>query len=303
MIATLNVQTAPINKQALTELKSVLVHRQKFIKAHAAEYLLWTGHADIALKEYLKEEALHGAEPKYRVVIWRVLTQAETETARKTEWLHKIYGAYTDMGGPDRTHATETLAKLKQPVADLFPETTTQTLASTDRNLHTYALWASSYGSAERMNENREKFVQMALADTDDNVKKISAFILRKEQGLSLSQWDRIAAVALATAKTDDMYVVYLTTALVTAPEKADDYKVSQIVSLLLKGIANYNVGQRMELALALAEKGSHQHLPLLQGLLTDKNSAGIYEPASDEAADMRAAAAYAVLKINSRKN
>jgi HEAT repeat protein len=301
MIAPVDVSSETTNKRAIAELKSVLFHRQKFIKAHAAEYLIWTGHADIALNEYLNEEDLYGSEPKYRVVIWRVLNQAENDTNRKAQWLSKICAAYTDMAGPDRTHATETLAKLKQPVVELFPEATAQTLASIDRNLQTYALWASSYGSSVRMNENREKFVQMALADNNTTVRKISAFILRKEQGLSLSQWDSIASAALTTVKSDEMYVAYLTTAIVTAPEGVDAAKISQVKAMLIDGISTYNVNQRMELALALAEKGNREHLPLLNSLLDDKDSAGMYDPASDEAADMRAAVAYAILKINSK--
>ena len=302
MLTVQDISPAVQKKQALAELKVILEHRQKFIKAHAAEYLIWTGHGDAALKEYLKEERLHGAEPKYRIVIWRVLVQAEKDQARKNKWLNKIYDAYKTMDGPDRTHATETLAKLKQPVAGLFREATEQTLLSDDRNLQTYAIWASSYGSVKRMNDNREKLVHMAITDTSTTIRKISSFVLRKEQGLNLQQWDQITTKALGTDKADEMYVTYLTTALVTAPPKADAVKLAQIDALLINSIAVYNVSQRTELAQALAEKGTKKHLQLLNNLLDDKDSTGIYDPASDEGADMRAAAAFAILKIYSRQ-
>jgi hypothetical protein len=287
--------------KAVTELKNILTHRQKFIKAHAAEYLIWTGHPEVALKEYLKEEKLHGTEPKYRVVIWRVLVQAEHDQARKKMWLTKMYNAYIDMDGPDRTHATEALAKLQQPVAKLFPQVTSKTLAADDRNLQTYAVWASSYGSEARMNANREKLVQMALTDTSAVIRRISAYVLRKEGGLNTAQWDKITAAAFATPKTDELYVALLTTALVTAPAKADNKKLALINELLTKDVHRFNVGQRTELAQALAEKAAKKHLPLLANLMDDKDSAGVYDPASDEGADMRAAAAYAILEINQR--
>jgi hypothetical protein len=296
-----NSSTQTLKKQALAELKAVLEHRQKFIKAHAAEYLIWTGNSGIALKEFLKEERLHGAESKCRVVIWRILVQAETDPLRKKLWLEKIYGAYKDMDGPDRVHATETLAKLKQPVADLFPQVTTTTLASEDTNLNTYALWASSYGSSTRMNKNRQRFLQMALTDTSILVRKISAYVLRKEQGLAMQQWDKLYTAALAANKTSDIYITLLTTALVTAPAKADCGKLAKIDELLTADIGDYNVGERTELAQALAEKGTKKHLALLMNLMDSKYSAGVYDPAGDEGADLRAAAAYAILRINSR--
>jgi hypothetical protein len=290
-----------LNTKAITELKNILMHRQKFIKAHAAEYLIWTGHPEVALKEYLNEEKLHGTEPKYRVVIWRILAQAERDPVRKKMWLNKMYNAYIDMDGPDRTHATEALAKLQQPVANLFPQVTSKTLTSDDRNLQTYAVWASSYGSETRMKANREKLVQTALTDTSAIIRRISAYVLRKEQGLNTEQWNKVTAAALATHKTDELYVALLTTALVTAPVKADREKLALLDDLLTKDIHNFTVGQRTELAQALAEKGTKTHLFLLANLMDDKDSAGIYDLTSDEGADMRAATAYAILKINSR--
>lgn len=290
-------------KKALAKLNSILEQRQKFVKAHAAEYLIWTGHPEAALKEFLKEEKIYSNEPKYRIVIWRVLVQAERDPARKKIWLNKIYEAYKDMDGPDRTHATETLAKLKQPVANLFPQVTAITLASGDRNLQTYALWASSLGSSDSlMEKNKKKFIDMALTDTNMTIRKISAFVLRQSKGLNLDQWERLATAAISTDKTADTYVTYLATSLVTAPNGADCNKLSKINNLLIKDIKKYTAAQRIELSQALAEKGEKKHLKILQGFIDDENCEGIYDSSSDEGADLSAAAAYAVLKINGRQ-
>jgi HEAT repeat protein len=299
-------KTLPSSQEnkALAELNSILHHSQKFVKVHAAEYLIWTGHSDAALKEFLEEEKIYSNEPKYRVVIWRVLVQAEKDPARKKIWLDKIYNAYQDMQGPDRTHATETLAKLKQPVTSLFPEATAKTLIASDRNLQTYALWASSFGANKQLiDKNREKFLDMALTDTDTIIRKISAFVLRQSKGLNLQQWGRLSTAALSANKTDGIYVTFLATALVTAPTGADNNKLSQINDLLLKDVKHYTAGQRIELAQTFAEKGDETHLKVLNSFLKDKDSSGIYDPSSDEGQDLRAAAAYAILKINSRQN
>ena len=289
-------------KKALTELNSTLEHRQKWIKVHAAEYLIWAGYPGAALKEFLKEEKIHSNEPQYRIGIWRVLVQAEKEPVRKKMWLNKIYDAYKDMNSPDRIHATETLAKLKQPVTNLFPQVTAKTLASGDRNLQAYALWASSFGSDSLMDENRQKFIEMALTDTNLIIRKISAFVLRQSGGLNLNQWKQLTSVALSSDKADDLYVTFLATSLVTAPAGADSKKLSQINDLLIKDVKNYTVGQRTELSQALAEKGEKKHLKIVQGFINNENSTGIYDPSSDEGADLRAAAAYAILKITNRQ-
>jgi HEAT repeat protein len=289
-------------KKALTELNLTLEHRQKWIKVHAAEYLIWAGYPEAALKEFLKEEKIHSNEPQYRIGIWRVLVQAEKEPAHKKMWLKKIYDAYKDMSGPDRTHATETLAKLKQPVANLFPQVTAKTLASSDRNLQAYALWASSFGSDCLMDKNRQKFIDMALTDTNLIIRKISAFVLRQSKGLNLHQWERLTSSALSLEKTDHTYLTFLATSLVTAPVGADSKKLLRINDLLIKDVKKYTAGQRTELSQALAEKGDKSHLEILQGFINDENSEGIYDPSSDEGADLRAAAAYAILKIKSDK-
>ena len=288
-------------KKALIELNSILKHSQKFVKVHAAEYLIWTGHPEAALKEFLKEEKIYSNESKYRIVIWRVLVQAEKNSTLKKMWLNKIYDAYNDIDGPDRTHATETLAKLKQPVTNLFPQVTTKTLVSNDRILQTYALWASSFGSDSLMDINRQKFIDMTLTDTNLIIRKISAFVLRQLKGLNLHQWEKLTSAALLSDKADDAFVTFLATSLVTAPIGADSKELSKINDLLIKNVKNYNVGQRTELSQALAEKGDKKHLKILQGFINDENHAGIYDPSSNEGADLRAAAAYAILKICNR--
>lgn len=303
-IFTLNpVQEADdpmLEKKALCLLSSLLEGRQKFVKAHAAEYLIWTGHANLALEEFIKEEKLYSKEPKYRIVVWRVLAQAEKDPVRRQLWLNNIYNAYNDMNGLDRTHATETLAKLKQPVSNLFPEVTDKTLSSSDRNLQTYALWASSIESDEHINRNREKFLDLMLRDSDTTIRKISAFILRQLKGLNEQQWERVLQAAISNRPMNELYVTFLATALVTVPTGVEGAKVSVIHDLLIRDVKKYSANQLNELALALAEKGTKEHLKVLEFIMN--NCTEGHKPDSDEVADSRASAAYAILKINSRK-
>lgn len=290
--------TSGPDAKAIAELNDIVKTRAKFIKVHAAEYLIWTGHAEYPLQEFIKEEAKYSTEPKYRVVIWRVLAQAESDPARKKMWIDKIYAAYGDLNGPDRTHATETLAKLRQPVSVAMPEATAHTLSSTDRILQTYALWASSYGSAAGMAANKPKFLEMALNDTDLNVRRVSAFVLRQTKETETPQWERLYTAALAQKTDDPLYVTLLATALVTAPANVPAAKCKKLKTTLLKDFGHYAVGPQTEAVMALAEKGSKADLKILNGILDAKNTGAV----SDEVADLRASAAYAILKINHRK-
>lgn len=296
-----NDQTVSDNKAAVAELTTVLHERKMFIKAHAAEYLIWTGHYQPALQEFLKEERLHGTEPKYRIVIWRILTQAEQDPARKKMWLNKILHVYADLSAPDRIHASETLAKLSQPVHDLYPEVTAKTLASTDLILKNYALWASGYGSEKRMDKVRGQLLHMALTDTAETNRKISAYALRFIKGLSMPQWEQLYKAAAESHKTSPTYTSYVVAAMMTEPANADAKKVAILRKMLLGDAYQYNAGQRIDLSIALANKGGKEDLPMLENFLKNKDVNGKYDISSDEGADLRAAAVYAILKINSR--
>lgn len=290
-----------LKMNALSELKLVLKNNEKFIKAHAAEYLIWTGHAAIAKEAFLKEEDKFRNEPKYRVVIWRVLAQASASDEEKQIWLNKIYDAYNDLNGPDRIHATETLAKLHQPVSDLFPSTTLEILSSSDRILHTYGLWASSYGSNKGIEENKEELLKLVLNDSDIIIKKVSSFCLRKLKNLNIDSWNILVSNALRLGVGNKMYVNLLATSILTAPADADKKTVNKLEDLLLHGYKKYNASERIEITQVLAEIGEKKHLELLEDFLNNKFSEGYFDPNSDEGADLRAGAAYAILKICGR--
>lgn len=294
--------TSTSDKAAVAVLNKVLTGSHMFVKAHAAEYLIWTGHPQSALKEYLNEEKLHGTEPKYRIVIWRVLVQAEPDPARKKMWLEKIYHAYNDVNGPDRIHATETLAKLKQAVSDLFPQTTQGVLASKDSILRTYGLWAGGYGSEARIHTNKEKCLEMALTDTDITIKKISAYVLRNWGGLNEQEWGQLNAAALKVKPDDAMFTSYLASAIITAPAGTGQHKIDQLKHKMVSHVNEYDAGHRIDLAQTLAQKGTAEDLPLLADVLHDKNVNGKYQLGTEEAADLHAAAAYAILKIRQRE-
>jgi hypothetical protein len=302
MIACNNDTTTPLEEKAMNELRTVLHEQSQFIKVHAAEYLVWLGHKEEVKKVYLAEDSLHGKETPYRIGIWRVLAQTEANPNDRMRWVEKVLAVFGDSTAPDRLHATETLAKLQQSPLATYPAITHETLASDNRNLATYALWAISYASDSAMKMNGPEFLRLAMEDSNQVIRKISAYILRRMDRLTIDEWTTLANKALAEPDTSAMRRSLLNTAFVTLPAGANKSALFENVHKeMLENSNLFTAGERIELALSLADKGAEADLPVLESMLNNENIAGLYEAESKEGADVRATAAYAILKIKQR--
>jgi SSS family solute:Na+ symporter len=297
-------KTYSLSEKALAELKTTLKTQPEFIKVHAAEYLIWLGQTEEVRKEFLHENELHGNEPKYRIGIWRVLAQTETDAEKKKIWYNKVFQAFGDLNGPDRLHAAETLAKLKLSPLEKYPEATQKSMADELRNMQVYTHWALSYAPNADTNKFRQDFLQMAEGDSNQVVRIISAYIVRRINHLIPDEWTKLSQQALAEPDSSELKKILLNTAVVTFPEgikKTADYdKIRQAIT---HDYQHFSVGERIGLAQALAEVGNESDIQLLSSYLDNENSAGIYDANTKEGADVRAAAAYAILKIKERTN
>jgi hypothetical protein len=288
-----------LRKKALHELNTVLKTQQEFIKVHAAEYLIWLGHKKNVRTVFLKENELHGTEPRYRIGIWRVLAQTETNSDAKMKWVNQVLNVFGDMNAPDRLHSAETLGKLHISPLTKYPEATQQSISGTFRNLSLYTLWATSYQSKEKLEENRRTFLKTAIKDDNKDARLISSYILRRLKGLNSKEWRELATKALEEPDTSSVKISLLTTAFITVPDKKQQQRLFlQLKNEISKGYESFPAAKRIELAAALAENGSLNDIPLLVSFLENKNTKGIYDRDSKEAADVRAAAAYAILKL-----
>lgn len=295
-------KTDTLKEQALAELNEVLKTQPEFIKVHAAEFLIWLGHRDEVRKEFLKENELHGDQPKYRIGIWRVLAQTETEEEKKKIWHDKVFNAFGDLNGPDRLHASETLAKLQLSPKERFPEATMKSLLDESRNLQVYTHWALSYADDANDDQFTRDFLQMLESDSNRVVRLISAYIIRKRKGLRPDQWTTLATQALAEADSSDLKKVLLNTAFVTLPDNLfNPEEYGKIKQAMTSNYQQFSADERIQLAQALAEAGEETDIPMLTAFLNNEHSVGIYDANTKEAADVRAAAAYAILKIKER--
>ncbi|GAB2781675.1 hypothetical protein GCM10027275_26730 [Rhabdobacter roseus] len=299
---------ASYREAALRELREVLQHQEEWVKVHAAEYLLWAGYPEGVRAVYLQEEKRYGTQSPYRIGIWRVLAQVSEE--EKSTWTGRIQRAFGDPDGPDRIHAAETLAKLKVPPT-AAPEVTRRALESDNPALALYTRWAVAHASPEALASTRQYLLDgLAAGPQEVLFKRLSGYILRNLGDLTPPQWQQLARVALAEPATSDAQVYLLSAAYVRVPageEASGTY--AQVREKLLGTQDSPQKAVRSELAMALAEKGTLADLPVLLSLLTNKNPLGTAEGTwteealrkSPDNADVRAAAAYAILKIEQR--
>lgn len=298
----MNNQNIDLQHAAMAELHQVLKTQSEFVKVHAAEYLIWLGEMDEAKAAFLQEEKSHHDVPKYRVVTWRVLAQTETDPTMKKKWTDQVFKAFADENGLDRIHAAETLGKLKLSPMDDFADATNKILTTEKENLYVYTLWASSHASADTYEKNKAKFLDLLFNSEKEDLRRISAFVLRREEKLSLKEWETLAAKTLAEPATSPLKKTMLNTAFATLPKDVEKKEeMMKIKAGMVKDAGLLAAGARIELALVLADKGDKSDLPLLKGMLENADSKGLYDPNTALGADIRATAAYAILKIIKR--
>lgn len=290
-----------LSKKAIAELNTVLQNEQKFIKVHAAEFLLWLDlNQDDVKNIFLKENEEFGNEPKYRIGIWRVLAQASAGD-EKQKWTEKIMNVFIDTSAPDRIHAAETLAKLKTSPMTRYYDISKRTLADTNSILSVYTKWATSYTSVDDAALNKKDFINYLFNSDDTTVRKISAYVLAKSKNLTPQEWEHLADKALAEPVHSPLKQTYLNTAFVTFTG-ADDGKADQIKKELTEGYLKFNAEQRISLSQSLADKGGCDDIPILESFLNNENAAAFYDEKSSLAADVRAFAAYGILNIKKKK-
>lgn len=286
-------------QKSATELSTVLKNEKKFIKVHAAEFLLWLHlNRDTVYQTFINENEQYGTEPKYRIGIWRVLAQASADEQEKNQWIEKIMNVFIDGNATDRIHAAETLAKLQTSPLLIHRDITLTALQDTNNILGVYTRWSTSYTSDKEAESNKQIFIHNLFNDTDILVRKVSAYVLLKSQNLTPSEWTDIAKRALSEPDDSQLKQTYLNTAFVAFAGN-DHTTHENIKTQLLKGWQQFTAEQRIALSQSLAIKGDCSDIKILESILNNEHAT--YEINSPLAADVRAFAAYAILAIHKR--
>ena len=270
----------PLRAQAVQVLRTSLDRESRWSKVHAAEALLATGNGDGVARVFENELAAHGAEKEYRIGIWRVLAQAASSEAQRAPWVQKIVAAFLDTAGPDRLHAAETLGKLGY--GPIGREASAFELAARAGrgSLAADAQWVL----VNRTPRRATMLVKMLQSD-DRGTRNDAAYALRHLSLLSTVSRAALAAAANKSRAGDGERVTLLSATFVHAGQNQQ----ARFKTELLKYLAAGTNDEKIEVCAALAANGVNADVPRLAALLTSPT------------ADVRIAAAHAILKIDKR--
>ncbi len=240
------------------------------VRVHAAEALVSLNRPEPALTVFRPKRET--TEPVDRVVSWRVLAAAEPEAESRREYIERIRTILLDPDATDRTHAMESLAKLKIPAATEGERRCIQEVADSAGPASPFALWRL----AQSGNKDAVDRLAKLLASHESVTRFRAIYVLGRLQAEYPAALVALSA-AMATEPDDSSERSILRAAVGGEPrrELLDDPKVSP--------------SDRYFATVFLADFGSPSDYPRLARVLSQSNG------------DLRIGSAYAMLKIDSR--
>lgn len=214
-----------LNNQAKKDLLHILDTEEKWVKVHAAEFLLWENvHKDEVKQAFLIEDAKYYDIPQYRIGIWRVLAQTAHDEVEKMFWINKIKNVYFDEASTDKLHAIETLAKLKVPVLPHTDLSILMKMPTTSFEL--YKLWNLAYLEGV----DKGAIVNFLLDVMEKSVGKesekvnflVSSYILRSFGTLSKSAFLRLESLTKQVRNDVALAASVFGTQWVTLPKEKE---------------------------------------------------------------------------------
>jgi solute:Na+ symporter, SSS family len=276
-----NPVTPKMRQAAVAVLRESLSDEESWTKVHTAEALIRLDYRRGVKEEFDQELAEHGQDDSYRIGIWRVLAQLTYDPSERDRWVGKIREAFLDLDGPDRVNAAETLGKLGYTVSEEDGEAFAVVSEGTPGIFVSMTRWVLAGDGA---NVSESKLVD--LLDTDDEQTRLgAAYALRYRKTVSPSNWARLAAAADREPTDSHARPFLLAAAFVLAP----DDKSPRFKRMLVEYARTGDKDARYELCEALADRGDGGDLGVLTALMKDSE------------ADVRVAAANAVLRIGRR--
>lgn len=277
-------------------LVQMLENSNRWEKVHAAEELLSLGYSAGIKEIFTKESEQYADTPQYRIGIWRVLArEAQTDSEQKI-WIDKIISIYADTSQPDRLHAAETLAKLNVNLRNINSELVTSDLNSKDTLMQAFVFWGSSV--AENPDSIDYRSLMSMIASPDETFRKIGAYALSFCPELPTEYRNILCEKALKEPENSHAKV-YLLKAAYLFP--TDDSSLASVKTELYRYLLSPEKSARVEAALAFAKKGTTEDLSELKKVFVNEDLVKVNGFTTDAAADIRAASAYAILRINQR--
>jgi solute:Na+ symporter, SSS family len=282
-----------LQEDAQTILSKILHHQKQWVKVHAAEFLMELGKTKDIDSIFQKEEQLYGTEAPYRVGIWRVLSQIESQNFK---WKVQLIQLAKDSSKSDQLHAIETLAKLKIPPLWMSYRFKNQILQGNNLRLKSYTQWALAIPETDTDKPVIDSLKKMLHSNTVEE-KRIAALALRKLNYFPEDSWNELATLALEEPTDSDARVYLLAAAMTLCPDQNQAAFVELEKALLSMNDSKSN---QYVLCETLAITGNKTHLRVLKNLMYSNNLMTDLESldSSAENFDVNGAAAYAILNI-----
>ena len=269
--------TPELRDRSVAAIRQVFDREHRFVKVHAAEYLLWLGYAQGVEKAFQQELQAHGGEPQYRIGIWRVLARCDARGIEQSAWTDKICKVLWNTSAPDRVHAAETLAKLGYHVRDEEVASMEEAARPEGAPIAPYALWVLA--NSDR--PDAEQRLATLLDSSDVDMRLGAAYALRHRPSVSAATVEKLLAAA-RRERPSNARVFLVAAAAMHAPADGSAWLMAELLQFAARG----NREEKVEACQTLADVGGAAALPQLTRLLGDADP------------DARATAAYAILKI-----
>lgn len=264
---------AQLQARCLAVLHEAMTEGKVWVKVHAAESLLWTGHPEGVREVFLEEEKTAG--PQYRIGVWRVLAQAAPDAQTRKQYVDKIAAVFFDKDASDRLHASETLGKLGYTSHD--PEVL-RVAEKGEKSFQPMARWImANSGDAKD-----EAYLAELLASDDPEARSCAAYALRFLKTIRPETYAKLNAAAEKEPQDSPQRVLILSATYLHAPEADKTGLHAQLIKYADTGTKD----DKREVCAALGRKPSPEDLPLLTRLLDDPDL------------DARAGAAEAALRL-----
>ena len=273
-----DVVSADLRQRAVDALRRALREEPRWVKVHAAEFLLALDYPEDVTRTFQEELDRTGNEPEYRVGIWRVLSRAEHNPIQRAQWIDRIRGAFLDEQGPDRLHAIETLAKLAYVTQGSDDD---RFSTSDDPQVDAYLQWIRANDGTQ----DHEHGLADLLQSENEDVRQVAGYGLGFFLHASPETSQALLNAADNESAESSASVYLLSSAWIHAPVG----RRPEIKTQLLEYLRSNDLSERYEVCNALAKQGAADDVPTLVALLDDPE------------ADVRSAAAHAILRIGRR--
>ncbi len=277
--------TPELRAQAVDVMRQSLHNESRWVKVHAAEYLLELDYSDDVRQVFQAEQDRFGNQPEYRIGVWRVLARAAVSDQLRQPYVQRIRDVFLDLNASDRLHAVETLAKLGYQADDQTLKALQAAAEGADGRMAAYALWTLVNSDVDHAEERLARLLRSERAPT----RQTAAYALRHLPNLS-AQTQRALFEALRKEPDDSPGGVFLLTAAVAQVEDAKQHRNLMVSVRFLAAVETLE--NRRQLIETLAQVGQPGDLAMLERLLVDGGAD----------ADLRQTAAYALLRIERRQ-